>query len=672
MIVFVSVIVNTVPTGLEDPRLTSKKYKQIIEKNNRIRLSTVTGRNVELDVLPPYSTHMFKSQDPNNKFEEYTEEDLVQGMYMDFDDKDCNDTLESGEVDDTDLYSDLQIDDQPNKDVQENQQSVPQVMPPLLLTAPLDVPQTTTKDLTQSSTESSSVEFTNMEKSKALQESNKSSQECAFENKSVESVQVKKPETSHNSFANKEPDTNEKVKADPHSHSGLMSKKFRIPKVKSTENPPENKESISQEAGPTKQSAEAAPNNPLQLILRHLTSQISGSPSTVTVPTVTSSSPVDQMADQPELDTSTTIQKGVSEPKSEIYANDNITDTHLTDKPNIHKENLSTNSEIALNKDDSRNKTLTKQQIVEGDLELSDDDISDSVDLHDTEKKETAMDLTKPMETKKRKTESKDSKQAEETKLFEKGQGKGTSKSAKFADLFGDSSSLITPEDLELLTQRPVELPSEFFPSMEDEAAVHIDMIDKGTLTESCMKTSKSRTKSSKAKKEDTGSKKSSKRSKAAEAAEKRNIPKFTQGGEETKEVPSETNPNPADVLNVNPVVEAEDDVVKTVVISTGVQQVLPEASIKPSMAVVSPIKQTSFKPFTQLEDRQVQALATSTPVRDFNESCKNTPPIADSNLSEASQNISDDSASFQSVALDKDAPDVRVILKRRRKRVLK
>ncbi|CAG5035698.1 unnamed protein product [Parnassius apollo] len=99
-------IMNTAVMHLEDPRLTSRKYR-VINDNNKEFISTVTGKNVD---ITPVNKNLWGFEPvpvPKPLLEppsRYTTEELVKNIYVDIDNPTSNLSLESGEISDVDDY----------------------------------------------------------------------------------------------------------------------------------------------------------------------------------------------------------------------------------------------------------------------------------------------------------------------------------------------------------------------------------------------------------------------------------------------------------------------------------------------------------------------------------------------------------------------------------------
>ncbi|XP_026485865.2 uncharacterized protein LOC113393277 isoform X1 [Vanessa tameamea] len=99
---FVKEIMNTAETKLEDPRISSKKYI-LKTSNDSTILSTVVGRDIDMQFVDKTLWGIEKYDVPavlSKPVFDRENDDLLKEIYMDIDNPELHDTLESGEIDD--------------------------------------------------------------------------------------------------------------------------------------------------------------------------------------------------------------------------------------------------------------------------------------------------------------------------------------------------------------------------------------------------------------------------------------------------------------------------------------------------------------------------------------------------------------------------------------------
>uniref|UniRef100_A0A2A4IU39 Uncharacterized protein n=2 Tax=Heliothis virescens TaxID=7102 RepID=A0A2A4IU39_HELVI len=319
----------------------------------------------------------------------------------------------------------------------------------------------------------------------------------------------------------------------------------------------------------------------------------------------------------------------------------------------------------------------------------------ETVELNDAEDVKNKEDCTRKHKSKKRKSKSKeipkDSKEStdaihvSEKKVKSKKEKESKPKETKetFSALFGDSSSLMTPEDLGIPTYVPI---SE---DAQDAVDIKIDrIIDAAPLDdkeypviiqkENAVENTKEATSTHNDKYTDIPQNCNIREKEGLKQVKGKKAPK-------KKGVVIDPNELQSPVLyeNMNPGTESNEpsDIVKTVVISTGKQ---PEIEFDNRELAITPIAEVeaneertaadvsqvpALKEFKRLDT--LKALATSTPHKDFptsnpmeTEVIKSNTIVCDSNKP-VEQGVKENGAtSLES----QDAPDVRIFVKRRRK----
>lgn len=382
----------------------------------------------------------------------------------------------------------------------------------------------------------------------------------------------------------------------------------------------------------------------------------------------------------------------------------------------IHEGSVSFPNNNGIQKENQSQVTLNKMAMVAGDLELS-DDTSDNVDIHKQVVKEkiekSCNSLTNIIKDKKE-TESlasskvttthvgdieikntpDDNRELETVKKQKSKKSKGKSKSKemskdsvesleanclpektkartkkdkeikpkktkeKFSDLFGDSNSLVTPEDLGIPSYLPISEDAQDAVDMKIDKAIAASPspLDKGEIP--LVQTER-----------------------AVEAKDTTTVCDILRA---TEPMENHKLPSPIVYENLNPGIDSDDTgVVKTVIISTGVQPEIPfdvntQVNTNPTDSTMP--ANVSSKP-TALEYKKhdhLKALATSTPQKEITgknsiESEVGTMDSASkSDMVKAVLTISNAEPVAKQTdvnTLDShDAPDVRIFMKRRRK----
>ncbi|CAK1603984.1 unnamed protein product [Parnassius mnemosyne] len=253
----------------------------------------------------------------------------------------------------------------------------------------------------------------------------------------------------------------------------------------------------------------------------------------------------------------------------------------------------------------------------------------------------------------------------------------------KFSDLFGDSSSLITPDDLGIASAQNErrEKYVTVFEDIEDAMDLNIKEIQK--LKGSTLKTvdsqdnaeeehEKIQTRSSKPNLDCASGKDSNSKECETQKTNKQSI----KNSEEKSSTIKET----SDIVNIYKNVNAETpNVVNTIIISTGIQ---PTALCDKSNVFTQPQNVISLENVTKPTNNLApKALATSTPAKvaqqeqTLTDSTKiRLPPDSssansdDSRMVDSSQTVNDSSDLNIDPQKDIDIPDVRIFMKRRRK----
>ncbi|XP_026751270.2 uncharacterized protein PF3D7_1120600-like isoform X2 [Galleria mellonella] len=253
----------------------------------------------------------------------------------------------------------------------------------------------------------------------------------------------------------------------------------------------------------------------------------------------------------------------------------------------------------------------------------------------------------------------------------------------KFCDLFGDSSSLITPEDLGLTSSQGQGESSKYVPIFEDaqdavdmnvKKSEHIKISDKSEV-QNTEKSSPSQFQKDAVPKSVIENKK---------RKPKKNIQDNSSTVATNIESPHTCNIPKSEKL------EIENDVVKTIIISTGIQPQYMSVT-KDHTTVEQQITSDNQNEFCQddaqkAQDTPMRALATSTPERELQQSglekdIKSRIPelISNSNESKIVPTDNVTATPNHSSTMDTldsqnnpDAPDVRIFVKRRRRTIKK
>lgn len=311
------------------------------------------------------------------------------------------------------------------------------------------------------------------------------------------------------------------------------------------------------------------------------------------------------------------------------------------------------------------------------------------------------IDTTKNQSDKKTRKKSKDSK-ADTTQ----------DRKAKFSELFGDSSSLITPEDLGLT---PVNVPPEkyvpIFEDAQDAVDVNVEETGKAQKASTCVETyevqNEPRHSTStiehkiKSKPDKSGSERRQKIKKLDEIKPDSTVEvaisteeislyetikaktitsaEITSASFQTEPTLKSTVSEVPTLENLVPETATKDlDVVKTVIISTGIQSQATEsnAGLPVSNNLEDLIEDIVEKDMPKRQDTRIHALATSTPYKEIPMPCSQI----ESNSRPESRNSEDNRLDGNEASLDdrnsvsnldareNDAPDIRIFVTRRRK----
>lgn len=376
------------------------------------------------------------------------------------------------------------------------------------------------------------------------------------------------------------------------------------------------------------------------------------------------------------------------------------TNTRVESSDKLHKK-----CDMPLNKNEARtddsvnyeNKTLTSSLNTEIERTV------DTAELKDvaSEEKTKESDGTKKQKTKKKKSKSKEmSKHSKESadaihvpekkhKSKKEKDSKPKETKEKFSDLFGDSNSLMTPEDLGIPSYLPISEDAQDAVDMKINQIIDaeplIDAIPSDTLTEN-----RGESKIEKSKAVDDIPKAVSQTSNDVLEDKEVDNDFKKEPFERTKEI---IDPNQLPSLNVyanlNPTTDLDDDkVAKTIIISTGKQsEIMYENKTKVTklaedvkVNAVDNIKAVHPIPATkEFKSDTLKALATSTPHKEFSSvnpllyaDTTKTDAICDSQLSTAVATISGPeqvaNQTEQNTLESNDAPDMRIFVKRRRK----
>ncbi|CAH0627330.1 unnamed protein product [Chrysodeixis includens] len=358
---------------------------------------------------------------------------------------------------------------------------------------------------------------------------------------------------------------------------------------------------------------------------------------------------------------------------------DNV-DTHklVTEKKHI-KEQLKINK---TKKDESKNKISNNTN---SQLDKVTETISEAVQVPVHEKSKES-DSVKKQHSKKKRSKSKDSsskdvvKHTDEMPESEKKSKTKKDKDSneshnKFSELFGDSSSLMTPEDLGI--------PS-YLPICENALDMKIDeMIDANTHPTSICPDVKSKTNDPA--EQIITPKEVRKENKIRDVLRKSNT--------EEKEVSEKGHPSYSKGMisldmykNLNSETDAnEPGVVQTVIISKGLQQQYDDsnAAIMETPASVAPLYDTNrngpdsnrIQATISFKKQDMKALATSTPHKELTDfkigtesAIKDFTNNSNNNLVKSPDSGAQTINQLQPTVDTQDAPDVRIFVKRRRK----
>ncbi|XP_049865686.1 uncharacterized protein DDB_G0283697-like isoform X2 [Pectinophora gossypiella] len=381
--------------------------------------------------------------------------------------------------------------------------------------------------------------------------------------------------------------------------------------------------------------------------------------------------------------------------EGDLALSDETSDNIDVQKPKVvlkeQPENSREKSVSVIEKPEENEETLKKHKT---DIIVSQDNI-EKIPLID--KTEICPDIkikkTKKKSQKKKREKSEETKNAVEkekvpekkTKVKKEREHKVQERKAKFTDLFGESSSLITPEDLGVaLVQTQTEPTIKYVPIFED--AQDADDVNVKALA-----------KAQDVPETENGTKLVATLqvpeviSKPVETTKTGTTPYVPEGIPETskqltlnREVPDENEvcvsvkETTQDLFLNTEVIAKEPDVVKTVIISTGVQPRIDSiepnicSKIAGSIENTQPIKAPTSKLVTKVQNVS-SALATSTP---YKKHLVLETEIESSCTSSENGILRDDTSSVDQSSVsngieprnDDDVPDVRIFVRRRRK----
>lgn len=277
-------------------------------------------------------------------------------------------------------------------------------------------------------------------------------------------------------------------------------------------------------------------------------------------------------------------------------------------------------------------------------------------------------------------------------------------RTAKFSELFGDSSSLITPEDLGLTPVHAA--PEKYMPIFEDaQDAVDVNVeeickaqeaskpvetneeqIEPHNITEITSELDKSGSEPrQKIKKLDEIKPDSTVEASTGEISLHDTIKDKSVTSGEVPSAPFQTEVSLKSIVSEAPTLEnlvpetvAKDvDVVKTVIISTGVQSQTAtndmELPIRNKLEEF--IEDIQKKDVAKTQNMRIHALATSTPYKEIPMLCSHTESdlrpessnSEDNRLGKNEASLDDQSSVFNLEAQETDAPDIRIFVRRRK-----
>lgn len=659
---------STAATPLEDPRLTSKKYI-LKTDDDKVSLSTVTGRNVDLDVIDKYTWGILQVDVPTALQcpPQYTDE-LVSEVYMDMDNPISNMSMESGEIhsENNDILRITPVahvvTENFFKDYQHEENTGDHVREDIV-----EVRVDLTEDTEATKLRARKYKIPKIRKP----DKDPAVQTVAIEATDPLGLLLK----DFHATNEKDEIVSDKVKSCELKDSKPRDnvEKPRVPDSKNVR--PRSAKNAHQFEHPRKLSSRELVEGDLELsdddCLENQKQNTKGGTSNKLLHHIKTQNLVQAKKDKSEYPkTEKQQQNKEKEESSSKHEEQNVT---VKDDSGKHK--VDSISNIVSNKLEETHKEPTKEVIKKS----------------RTKKKQNIKGETckvKPVETKqvvqleKKKTRSKTSKES-----------KPQDKKAKFSDLFGDSSSLITPEDLGVVPYQPsacTEIVNKYLPIFEDAQ----DAIDVKEIAQVQTRSKlKDEIKIHETKVEDTEDKSKTKTNNAKPIEGKKCKSKkedilqsvsLKEGKNNVQTVP----PVQATVVNIyeNLYPEAptkEPDVVATVIVSSGVQ---PQcAGIPVELTTQEQIKHVDIPCNVPIQNGTVQALATSTPYKPVHkvptcievdkqlESSNNSNDRVVRNVSPAiSHSSSTVSTNGMDTQNDNDVPDVRIFVKRRRKVIRK
>ncbi|KAJ8732199.1 hypothetical protein PYW08_014929 [Mythimna loreyi] len=383
----------------------------------------------------------------------------------------------------------------------------------------------------------------------------------------------------------------------------------------------------------------------------------------------------------------------------DLELSDDNSDHVDTDKRVIPEKVKKINSEIPLNTNEGKsnnsvNNVQDNRVVSTHDTEIK--STADTAEIKDVaeEEKTKESDSTKKQKTKKKKSKSKDSVETTadpihviEKKPKSKKEKESTPRETKdrFSDLFGDSSSLMTPEDLGIPSYLPISEDAQDAVDMKInqiiDAAPIADKLPGNVVSHNGIEVTVQET----AVYDDIPK---ADLEKSNTVAEDKDIKTKSSSSRNVEIIDTNQLPSPIVYENLNPGTDLNDpNVVKTVIISTGKQpEIAYDSKIeesKPTVAVqVNAVGNTEdthhVATKTEIKKDVLKALATSTPHKDFamNQEANaiKTNDICDPSVSNAVATITNlepvVNQNENNALESNDAPDVRIFVKRRRKLV--
>lgn len=633
---------------LEDPRLTSKRY--IVMKNDKITtLCSMTGRNVEIVSVDETLWKIDKVEVPEAlqrppPSSATCATQLVKKVYMDMDDPMSNLSMESGEIE-------------------------------------------SSMNISEGDIITESLFNENAGPSDAV------------------SIQLKDNLPGNQSAAEEVPQTT----------------KYTIPKVKEIQ-----EETISQSI--------AEHTNPLEILMRNLKSKCEA---TAHTHEVEKGKPTKQNKETPKIVKDTSAIEGkLEENNSKDRIKLCISLSKLKCQPSqsareIVAGDLELSDETCDDLEMQNNKTLKDkvqldklQKGVECGSHLSQDKSQNSQVNSNTEGNKCAPDVntteispesSKKQKTKRRSQKGKSSKEISEpiatakNHLYKKTRKKSKDskphttqdRQAKFSELFGDSSSLITPEDLGLaLVNVQHEKYVPIFEDTQDAVDVNVEEIGRGQNTSISVDTNGVQNEPLNNTEDKTISKPVDERKKKIKKLDEIKPDSTVEVPTSTEEIPLhivmpevtndktvisaevatapfQTEEMPKSVIleaptleNLIPETVAKDlDVVKTIIISTGVQsQATNNMELPMTNNTVNLIEVNEEQDMPKIKDTPIHALATSTPYKEIPLVCSQIESDSGDNRLDKNEASIDDQSSVSNVdEQETDVPDIRIFVRRRK-----